>query len=529
MRAKNACLIINPRTGENLARLTDILAVMSAAGWVTDIGIKKYGGHTLQLAENAGKQKYDLVIGYGGDGTLNQVVNGVMYAQNGRNGHNSTVALLPGGTANVWANEVGIPADPVKSALALVSSQARDVDIGHVEVEGLTFPPTAGESSSPARGTFDNVNSRPKKRKANTSTKARHNFLLMAGFGIDAAIMGHVSKSFKYRVGPLAVGAAAAKELPQQRPFPVAIYATGSGGKDVELWKGEALQIVIGNTRKYADIVEMTPGAYIDDGSLDVCVITSRDALTTIEQVMSLLLRRKPDNVSAEYFHGPHLRISVPATIAMQVDGTAVKLKDYLGKQDRAAVRDAADPGQVMVTYRFDAMPKALSVAIPSNYDNALFESPRDRYTTQVADEQRAGEERRQTHEAGEQSAANQAEEQKRDDRDQRGGHDGQAEAVDPLPPGQELQRASKVKVIGASRNPDKKQPFYVIAGTTTKQSTGESRPVAVRVNGNTTLLRRTGGVAAPADIEALPEGAEIAVEGKKSKRGVIAATAVVI
>src|SRR5579864_809249 len=123
MRAKNACLIINPRTGENLGKLPDVLAVLSAAGWDTDILVKEYGGHTLELAQDAGKQKYDLVIAYGGDGTLNQVVNGIINANARRN----SVGLLPGGTANVWANELGIPIDPVKSALTLINSQARKV------------------------------------------------------------------------------------------------------------------------------------------------------------------------------------------------------------------------------------------------------------------------------------------------------------------------------------------------------------------------------------------------------------------
>ncbi len=260
MRAKTACLIINPRTGENLAKLTDILAVLSAAGWDTDILLKEYGGQTLQLAKKAAEQKYDLVIGYGGDGTLNQVVNGVLYGQNGHNGR-SSVGVLPGGTVNVWANEVGIPADPVKSVLTLINSQARNVDVGHVEVESLTFPQTAGESISASPDTSDHAESKGKKQKAYTSTKARHNFLLMAGLGIDAAVMGHVSKPLKYRVGPIAVGLSAAKELPKQHPFPVEIYQPGTGGEDVQLWRGEAVQVVVGNTRKYAGIVEMTPQA----------------------------------------------------------------------------------------------------------------------------------------------------------------------------------------------------------------------------------------------------------------------------
>ncbi len=309
MKCKKACLVINPRAGQNLAKITDVLAVLSAAGWSTDIALKEYGGQTMDLATRAAEDGYDLVVAYGGDGTLNQVVNGVMNAK----GQHSIVGVIPGGTANVWAGEIGIPGDPVKAALALYNSEARKVDVGHVEVEGLTFPGAAQDDQQ-------HSGSKPNKKKVKASG-ARHHFLLMAGLGIDAAIMEHVSKPLKYRVGPLAVGVSAAKEVPEQHPFPVEIHAGALHNGDV-LWQGEAIQVVIGNTRRYADILKMTPDAYIDDGILDVCVITAGDPLTTMQQITSLLLRRKPDNTTAEYFHGAHLSISVPASIAMQLDGS---------------------------------------------------------------------------------------------------------------------------------------------------------------------------------------------------------------
>ena len=71
--------------------------------------------------------------------------------------------------------------------------------------------------------------------------------------------------------------------------------------------------------------------------------IQAGDPLTTMEQVLSLLLRHKPDNVSAEYFQSAHLSISVPASIALQVDGSAMKLKSYLSKSDCKALVKAAD------------------------------------------------------------------------------------------------------------------------------------------------------------------------------------------
>src|SRR5260221_8367269 len=266
MKCKQAMLVLNPRAGQNLAKITDVLAVFAAAGWKTDLALKEYGGQTMNLATKAAQAGDDLVIAYGGDGTLNQVVNGVMHAKGGH----SIVGLIPGGTANVWAGEISMPGDPVKAALTLVESDARKVDIGHVEVEGLAFPAAHSEGQQ---------QSKPKRRrKAKTTPRAKDHFLLMAGLGIDAAVMGHVSKTLKYRVGPLAVGVSAAQELPAQHPFPVEIRA---GSADV-LWKGEALQVVIGNTRQYANIVQMTPDDYIDDGNLDVCVLTAGETTSAL-------------------------------------------------------------------------------------------------------------------------------------------------------------------------------------------------------------------------------------------------------
>jgi diacylglycerol kinase family enzyme len=132
---KTAYLVINPRSGKNLAKLSDILAVFSAAGWKTDLALKEFGGHTMKLATEGAEAGYDLVIGYGGDGTLNQVVNGVMAAK----GRRCIVGVIPGGTANVWARQIGLPEDPVKAALGLVNSEGRKVDIGHVGVDSITF------------------------------------------------------------------------------------------------------------------------------------------------------------------------------------------------------------------------------------------------------------------------------------------------------------------------------------------------------------------------------------------------------
>src|SRR5207253_5868821 len=101
MRRKRVCLVINPRAGHNVAKITDLVAVFAAAGWKIDIALKAYPGQAMKLAARAARQDYDLAIAYGGDGSLNQVINGVINAK----GH-SIVGVIPGGTANEWAVEI---------------------------------------------------------------------------------------------------------------------------------------------------------------------------------------------------------------------------------------------------------------------------------------------------------------------------------------------------------------------------------------------------------------------------------------
>ena len=541
MHAKNASVVINPRTGQNIAKITDVLAVLAAAGWKTNIAIKEYGGHTMELANEAANKGRNLVVAYGGDGTLNQVVNGVLTSKD----PHSIVGVIPGGTANVWAGEVGIPIDPVKAALSLVNSEARKVDVGHVAIENIVFSNRNGQEQA-SSGEQKTVKKKIKVAKA--SSKAKQHFLLMAGLGIDAAIMGNVSKPLKYRIGPLAVGLSAMKELPAHHSFPIEIR-TGNGSQDTEpLWKGEAAQVVIGNTRRYGDIAEMTPDAYIDDGVLDVCVITAGDPLSTMQQVSSLLLRRKPDNFSAEYFRDSHLFITVPASVPMQLDGSAVQLKDCLPRAEYEAIQSATDSEQVMLTYRFAALPHALEVAIPNTYNDALFESSNSRDET-AKDHSNDHQNEHESHKKPlikahahhkhdenpqtEQQQRTEAEEarpieQLNSQQEENKKHEEDIRKEIPELASSLLTDGRKVTVIGKAPNPEKKNT-YIIAGSSIKQATGEIKPVAVVVNGDTTILNRDGAHVSLNEVRNVQEGMVLVVEGKKSKRGVIQAIRMVM
>jgi YegS/Rv2252/BmrU family lipid kinase len=351
MKRTTACLIVHPRSGRNLARVPEVVAVLAAAGWTTDVVVKESKGQTMELAGRAAEAGYDFVIAYGGDGTMNHVINGVL-AFAGR--RETAVGMIPGGTANVWAAEVGITTDPVRAARALVESVVRLVDVGHVGVESLTLG--AGASA------LD--------RETVRASGARRHFLLMAGLGVDAMLMGRTPAGLKHKLGIGAVVLTALRQLPSLRRYPVRIRSGDAGSL---VWEGRALHLVVGNTRLYGGVARMTPDALLDSGELDLSVITAASRFSAAGQVFALMLRGRPAHAHAVASRGPRFRVTVPASVGLQLDGSAVNLSKYLTAPARDTLERAGDPALVSVEYVFDAVPAALRIAIPADYDGSLF------------------------------------------------------------------------------------------------------------------------------------------------------------
>jgi YegS/Rv2252/BmrU family lipid kinase len=485
VKCKTAYLIINPRLGKKVNELSAMIAVFSAAGWKTDTAIKEFGGHTRKLARKAAEAGYDLVIGFGGDGTLNQVVNGVMAAKR----HGCIAGVIPGGTANVWAHEIGMSENPVKASLLLINSEGCKVDVGHVAVDS---PPFASGRK----------NGQKEERQAR---RGRNHFLLMAGLGADAAIMSQVPTSLKERIGKAAVALAALKTLPSQHAFPVETWSSAEGAKEAMRWRGQALQVIVGNTRRYGNFAEATPDALIDDGALDVCIITAGTALSTIEQILSILLHRNPRSGRCERFRRSHFWIRAPASIDLQLDGSRVKLDTGVPAPEATKGREEKNQEAVMVTYRFDAVPRALRVAIPCTYSGALFENGSAKEIARPAKEQ-----------SPDQDAVRAGARKSKDVRHQ-------SQRLDAL-----LEHGQKVTVVGVVPDP-KRDTTYIVAGVTSEKGTGASKPVAVRIDHKTILVGPTGQPLPISFTAKLLENTVIVVEGKQSKRGVVRAKRVVV
>ncbi len=508
MDKRKACLIINPRSGQNVIHLADILAVLNAAEYKTTVALKEYGGHSIEMAQQAAKDHFDLIIAYGGDGTLNQVVNGVMNTK----GSQSTVAGISGGTVNLWANEIGMPTgNPAKAALALLDSEIRHVDVGHVMIEDIS--PLAQKEQMQDGQTIKKKGRNDKKKIKNAP---RSHFLLMAGLGIDAVVMQGVSKPLKHKIKQLAVGLSVAKELPSYHPFPIEVCK--SNGE--LLWKGDALQVVIGNTRLYADILRITPDAYIDDGQLDVCVITAGNPLGTVQQVFSLLLRHQPDELTAAYFRDKQLSLRVPASIRLQLDGSSVDLKDYLTRAQKQALKAGEDPKKMMVQYRFEALPQKLPIAIPHNYDNTLFEEEGEKQPSTASEE--VTDPTSHSDPLPTQSVEADLSQTSQSQPDTHAEKTAGGELVAKL-----RETGRKVSLVGGGH--DRQNDTYILAGSVIQTDTGAKKPMAVTIDKQATILNSKGELLTLTALYKIKEGHELLVTGKKNKWGVIKAEQIMV
>jgi diacylglycerol kinase (ATP) len=128
---RNALLIHNPNAGDggNARRrvLDEVRRVLAANGIEAELLETTGPGHATEIARQAARDGRGLVIACGGDGTLNEVVNGLAASANG---HRVPLALLPGGTANILAKELNLPWDILSAARKMAGGEVREIALG---------------------------------------------------------------------------------------------------------------------------------------------------------------------------------------------------------------------------------------------------------------------------------------------------------------------------------------------------------------------------------------------------------------
>ena len=259
MHFQNALLIHNPNAGYggNSRRklIDDARRFLSENGIHAELAETTGPGHATEIAQQATRERRELVIACGGDGTLNEVVNGLAMAQNG---HRVPLALLPGGTANVLAKELDLPWDIPRAAKHLINADIREIALG------LAKPLEQPE-------------------------KARY-FLSVSGCGPDGMIVYSVDLGLKARVGILAYWWQGVREVVRYN-FPRFRVRTG----DRQM---EATLVVVGRTKNYGGPFKITDQADLFEDQFEVMALTTQSGLRYLSYLPTLWmgnLRKEED------------------------------------------------------------------------------------------------------------------------------------------------------------------------------------------------------------------------------------------
>jgi YegS/Rv2252/BmrU family lipid kinase len=228
MAFKRAQVIVNPAAGQDKPILGTINKAFQEADIEWDMFLTKQAGDGYHFAQDAFAGDVDIVVVYGGDGTVAEVANGL-------SGTNMPLAILPGGTANVMSVELGIPAD-LTAALALVCGDVgtiRTIDMGRVR---------------------DQL------------------FLLRLGIGYWAEITKNSPREAKNQIGNLAYILSALQQLGKTQN---AIYRFKLDHEEVEV---EGIACMIANSGNIGlPGLKLSQSIDVGDGLLDVIVIRSVD------------------------------------------------------------------------------------------------------------------------------------------------------------------------------------------------------------------------------------------------------------
>jgi YegS/Rv2252/BmrU family lipid kinase len=264
-------LIVNPQAGggSRAATVERIVETVAPLGWRLDVRETAARGDATRLAAEAAARGLPAVFAAGGDGTLNEVIQGLA-------GSETALAALPFGTINIWARELGLPRDPVEAVRDLVLGQVRRVDLGRVN------------------GRY---------------------FLLMAGLGFDAEAVYAVEGEPKRRFGPLALFLAGLLAALRTQGSHLRVQA------DDSVFVTSAALVTVGNTRLWGGAVKITHRATAADGLLDVCFFPGRALHRKLWHLALVVAGRHEVDPEVTYVQVRRLVIAARPPLPLHVDG----------------------------------------------------------------------------------------------------------------------------------------------------------------------------------------------------------------
>ena len=280
-------LIFNPNAGryppEVAAR--ESARILRARGWSVSVHATRDAGHVTELAREAAASGMDVLITAGGDGSIGRALPGLI-------GQHTALAVLPTGTANVWAQEIGMPrisgpmrGDVIKQANLIAGGISAPVDVGI-------------------------CNETP--------------FLLWAGIGLDAIVVADAEKHRSHLKKRFAVPEYFVRALTAAHRWPgmeIEVKGQRKTGENFD-YSGRVQLAVVSNIHLYAGgLANISPDARLDDGECDLWLFNGRGASTALKHAWNLVRGNHVQDPNVLRIPFREIRIRTGSAVAVHTDG----------------------------------------------------------------------------------------------------------------------------------------------------------------------------------------------------------------
>jgi diacylglycerol kinase (ATP) len=272
-------LIANPKTGRYASRrlrpLEQTVSQLKSLGVNVELKLTTRPHEATEIATRAARNGSSDVFVAGGDGTINEVIQGLA-------GTKARLGIIPRGTANVLARELGLPLDEQEAAAVAARGKSRRIHLGLAIDE--------------------------------TNNVQRH-FALMAGIGLDASIVRHVRPRLKKRIGKGAFWISGLSHLASWSPHPFNLEIDGR--------EYTATFAAIGKAPRYGGDLAITPGARLDEPEFEVCMIQTSNRFRYLRLLSQAMRAGMPrDNPEVKFVKTD--RVKAYGEAPVQIDGELI-------------------------------------------------------------------------------------------------------------------------------------------------------------------------------------------------------------
>jgi len=297
-REGNVWIIANPIAGGWWGRRRRGAAIrfLKSRLHVGEVRWTQRRGDAEQWAREAAAGNVGLVICSGGDGTINEIANGLA-------GSPVALGILPAGTANVIACELGIPFDPVKATVCILKGRTERLHIGCAEYQPLAAEPVTPDF--------------PSSFILHPSSFHRRYFLFAAGVGFDAAVCRHVNTAFKHWGHKLAYCIDGLRLFVRYRSPRLHVALDGAA-------PAACSELIVAKARCYAGRFHVAPDASLRKPDLDACMFLRPGRWNLVRYALGIARGKHTTYSDVLCRKAQSIEVAADNPAYLQLDGDAV-------------------------------------------------------------------------------------------------------------------------------------------------------------------------------------------------------------